>query len=75
MAYDRDVFAHRLMIIRKDRKMSQQELAESSGIAANSIVRYESGSVTPNADTLCSLADVLGCTTDQLVGREDFVTA
>lgn len=75
MAYNSEVFAHRLMIIRKDRKMSQKELAESCGVAMNSIARYEAGSVIPQADSLCAIADALNCTTDQLIGREAFITA
>lgn len=75
MAYDSDTFAHRLMVIRKDRKMSQKDLAEAAGITANSIARYEGGSVIPQADSLCAMADALNCTTDQLVGRESFITA
>lgn len=75
MAFDSNAFGHRLMVIRNDRKMSQRDLAAATGIGYSAIARYEKGSVIPQVDTLCVIADALNCTTDQLVGREAFVVA
>lgn len=64
-------FAKRLKRIRIDKGFSQTELAKKLGYWPSNISRHE---VTGEFITLCSawkLADILGVTIDQLVGRED----
>ena len=63
-------FASRLKTIRKDHSMTQQELADKSGLSRSSINTWESGHSLPLPDGLCALANALGCSTDYLLGRE-----
>lgn len=63
-------FASRLKTIRKDHSMTQQELADKSGLSRSSINTWESGRSLPLPDGLCALANALGCSTDYLLGRE-----
>lgn len=59
----------RVLKLRRQRKMSQQELAQRVGVNQSFISKIESGEQTkPNAETLKGLARALGCTTDYLVG-------
>jgi len=62
-------FAERLINIRKEKKMSQQELANKVGIHANVLGRYERGEARPFVDMAVKLAQALGVSTDYLLGN------
>ena len=56
-----------------DERLSQnitaQQMADSIGISLRAYRFYESESREPNLETLAKIADVLGVTTDYLLGR------
>ncbi|WP_353184307.1 helix-turn-helix domain-containing protein [Parapedobacter lycopersici] len=52
---------------RKEKGMTQEQLAEASGVTARTIQRIESGVVTPQGQTLKLLADALQIRTVDLV--------
>lgn len=56
--------------IREVAKMTQAELAEKIGVSRQSIVRYENGNCEPRASELSKMAEVLGCSVDELL-RDD----
>ncbi|UYZ34985.1 helix-turn-helix domain-containing protein [Clostridium beijerinckii] len=58
--------------IRINRKLTQKELAEKSGITRESIGNYERGDRTPPADILKKIADALGVSIDTLTSNESF---
>lgn len=60
-------FADRLKQLRKQRDLSQAQLAEAVGVHQNHIGRYERGESQPSADALRRLADALGVSTDYLI--------
>ena len=60
-------FADRLRQLRKQRDLSQAELAQLVGLHTNLIGRYERGESRPAADTLKRLADALGVSSDYLL--------
>jgi repressor LexA len=62
-------FARQLRKARQRTKLSQSELARRSGIHRTVINRYELGKSTPEIENLGLLADHLGVTTDELLGR------
>ncbi len=62
-----DGFAERLRALRKQRNLSQSELAGLVGVHYNHIGRYERGESRPGATTLKRLADALGISTDYLM--------
>lgn len=64
-------FYLRLKEIRKEKRLTQEELAERADISRVMVSRYETGSVIPTVDVLVSLADALDVTTDYLLGRCD----
>ena len=45
--------------LRKSKKITQEELAETIGIEPKSISRIENGNTYPSAETLCSIAKTL----------------
>lgn len=56
--------------IRELRKMTQSELAERINISTVSLSRYENGVRNPRATELSKMAEVLGCSVDELL-RDD----
>lgn len=59
-------FAQRLRQYRKDKGMTQQELADKLGVSNKTVSRWESGSY-PDVTTLVALARALGVTVDELL--------
>lgn len=54
---------------RQNKGWTQKQLAEESGVNMLSISFYETGRAFPSLLNLISLADALGVTLDDLVGR------
>lgn len=69
MALDMSAVGRRIAAARKVRGMSQEELAERSGVATSAITRYETGDMMPGFSRVAAIADALGVTTDWLAGR------
>jgi transcriptional regulator with XRE-family HTH domain len=60
----------RLREARKNRRLTQEELSELSGVARENIGRYETGKSQPSIDVLLRLADALEVSTDYLFERD-----
>lgn len=56
---------------RAARGMSMQAMADALGISFNTYQKYEYSSREPSYDTLSKMADILGVTTDYLLGRPE----
>lgn len=71
------IFSIRLKKAREIRELSQNELAEKSGLPASSISHFESEKATrkPSFENLQRLALALGASTDFLLGRVDEIDA
>lgn len=67
MAFNEKVFADRLREFRLKARLSQEDLAEKSGLTANLIWRYENRCNTPGIDKAYAIAEALGCTVDDLL--------
>jgi transcriptional regulator with XRE-family HTH domain len=61
----------RLIECRKKRKLTQEQLAQKVKTTKGTISNYENGHSTPPHETLVAIADVLGVSTDYLLGRTD----
>ena len=64
-------FDKRLGELRKDKKLSQGQLADKAGIHANILGRYERGEAKPSIDIALKLAEALEVSLDYLVGKDD----
>jgi transcriptional regulator with XRE-family HTH domain len=64
-------FATRIKSMRTERGLSQQQVADGTGIHRTLLTYYERGKNEPSAHTLCGLADFFGCSTDYLLGRSE----
>lgn len=65
--FRRMAFAQALVQLRRAKGLSQQALADATGIHVTQIKRYEGGSAQPSLDGLKKLALALDCATDVLV--------
>ncbi|MGO3751667.1 MAG: helix-turn-helix domain-containing protein [Peptoniphilaceae bacterium] len=65
-------FAKKLRDLRTERNLTQEELAEKSGVSLKSISRYEVGTTKPRSKKFyIKLAEALNTTYDYLVSDED----
>lgn len=65
------MLTQRLKEARKMRKLTQQGLADKVNATKGTISNYENGHSTPSNEMLKDLANILGVTTDYLLGRAD----
>lgn len=56
--------ADQILLLRKQRKMTQQELAEKAGTTQAVVSRIESTAVRPSLETAIRLAEALGAVVD-----------
>lgn len=71
MPISNKTFSQNLARIRKDRGMSQLDLANKSGISRRMIGHYETHVSTPPLDKIQILADSLEITVSDLLGLEE----
>lgn len=64
-------FSNRLITLRKEQKIAQNELAQKIGVHANVLGRYERDETTPSIDMVVKIADALGVSLDYLLGKTD----
>ncbi len=71
--YNINDFGNRLKIIRKDRKISQDKLADNIPITRGSVIAWEkdNNSRIPSVETMVRLCELLDCDLDYLLGRCD----
>ena len=66
-------FSEKLQRARKNKSMTQAELAEKIGVTARSVQNYELGARYPKRDILAKICKVLGVRIETLVGSDDFL--
>lgn len=62
--------ARRIQQIRKDKRISQHELASVLGVTQGLISQYESAAEEPTLTILIAICDAFGCSIDYLLGRD-----
>jgi transcriptional regulator with XRE-family HTH domain len=66
-------FGKRLGEVRKDKKLSQDDLAKKMDMQGAVIGRYERDEVKPSIEVAARIAQVLGVSLDYLVGNTDML--
>ena len=66
-------FGKRLGEVRKDKKLSQDDLAKKLDLQGAVIGRYERDEVKPSIEVAARIAQVLGISLDYLVGNTDLL--
>lgn len=65
------IFSERLKTLRKEKKLTQKELAEQIGIKRNSYSDWENNKTSPSFENLVKLADLFEVSLDWLFGRDE----
>ena len=66
-----ETFGQRLARLRKEKKMTQDDLAKKIVISPQAVSKWENDISSPDILVLSSLADILGVSVDELLGREE----
>lgn len=62
----------RIASLRKEKKMTQEELAQKMEVSAQAVSKWENGQTCPDITSLPKLAQILDVTVDELLsGKED----
>lgn len=67
-------FGERVVILRKQLKLSQDDLAKKVGTSAPIIGRYERNEIKPSIEVAAKISDSLGVSVDYLIGHSDKMT-
>lgn len=66
-----EYFGNKLKAVRKNRGMTQMELAKRLNVVKGTVSAYEQGLSYPTVETLIKLCDVLDTSADYLLGISD----
>ena len=69
--FTKEIFASRLLSLRKERAISQQALADHLGVSFHQVSKMETGQRGASLEVACALADYFDVSLDYLVGRAD----
>ena len=58
---------NRIKQFRLKNKLTQQQLADLMDVTRQAVTRWESGTVEPSTENLISLAQIFGCSVDELI--------
>lgn len=59
---------NRLRDLREKRNITQTQIAEKLGITQGAVSQWEVGATNPSIGMISKLAEILGCTVDELLG-------
>ena len=65
-------FAENLYHYRKERKLSQEDVALKIFVSQQCVSQWEKGQIEPTLTFLWRLADLFDVSLDELVGRKDY---
>ena len=64
-------FSERLLLVLKERKITQRQLSEKTNINETALSRYVNGSRKPRMDILVKIARALNVSVEYLTGNEE----
>ena len=68
------ILAEKIIMLRKKKGWSQEELAMRLGVSRQSVSKWESTASIPDLDKIITLSEVFGVSTDYLLGRTNVKT-
>ena len=69
------MFGEKITAARKQRGMTQEELAEKIGVSRQALAKWESGESVPDIDRAALTAEILGLSLEELVEKKEPETA
>ena len=61
----------KLAELRKLRGLTQKELADRIGVTQSAVASWETRQIYPTVKKLIQMAEIFGCTVDELIKKED----
>ena len=65
------IFSEKLQILRKNKGLTQEELAEKLGVSRQAVAKWESGQVYPDIFNLIQISSMMNVSVDYLVKDQD----
>ena len=66
----KEIIAKNLSTLRKERKLTQQQLAERLNYSDKAVSRWENAETLPDIETLCKICDIYGVRFEYLLQKE-----
>ena len=60
-------FGDKLILLRKKKGLSQEELAEKLGVSRQSVSKWESNNTYPETDKIIQICNIFDCSMDDLI--------
>ncbi len=67
---EQQTMGKRITALRKEKGMTQEQLAEKVGVSAQAVSKWENDLSCPDISILAALSDALGVSTDELLGAQ-----
>ena len=64
-------FSQRLRLLRRDKHLTQAQVAKRIGVTASMVSSYETDIRLPSYEVMLRIADLFGVSVDYLLGREE----
>ena len=65
------IFSEKLQLIRKNKGLTQEELAEKLSVSRQAVAKWESGQVYPEITNLIQISNLFNVTVDYLVRDQE----
>ena len=65
------IFSEKLRLLRKNKGLTQEEMAEKLNVSRQAVAKWESGQVYPDISNLIQISDLLNVTVDYLVKDQE----
>ena len=65
------IFSEKLQLLRKNKGLTQEELAERLGVSRQAVAKWEAGHVYPDIFNLIQISDLMNVSVDYLVRDQD----
>lgn len=66
----KETFGKRFQRLRKEKGLTQQDIADNVGITFQSVSKWEQDINLPDVNALLTLSDILGVSVDELLGKK-----
>lgn len=74
MIMAKETFGQRLARLRKEKELTQNDIADKVGVTSQAISKWENDLASPDIDMLIHLSDIFSISLDELLGKEKTTT-
>ena len=66
----KETFGQRLSRLRKEKELTQNDIADKIGVTSQAVSKWENDQATPDIDVLVKLSEIFDISLDELLGKE-----